>query len=77
MTRIAFELDAPGPVKVTIHDVRGRVLAVLADRPLPAGRHEFLWDGRGVLGTAGSTGVHFVRLESSRGVARSKLVLLK
>jgi hypothetical protein len=77
MTQIAFNLDASGPVRVTLHDVRGRILATLVDGALPAGRHELLWDGRGVLGVGSSSGVHFVRLETARGVEKHKLILLK
>jgi hypothetical protein len=76
-TRLAFNLDASGPVRVTLHDVRGRIIATLVDRALPAGRHEFVWDGRGVSGEGSSSGVHFVRLESARGVEKHKLILLK
>lgn len=76
-TRIAFALDTAGSVKVTIHDVRGRVLAVLADGVLPAGRHELVWDGRGVLGQGESSGVHFVRVETATRVDKHKLILLK
>ncbi len=76
-TRLAFDLEATGPVKVTIHDVRGRIIAVLADRVMAAGRHEFLWDGEGVLGQGASSGVHFVRVETAARVEKQKLILLK
>lgn len=76
-TRLAFDLEATGPVKVTIHDVRGRIIAVLADRVMAAGRHEFVWDGEGVLGQGTSSGVHFVRVETAARVEKQKLVLLK
>jgi hypothetical protein len=77
MTRIAFELDRSGPVRVTLHDVRGRIIATLVDGKMNAGHHEFLWDGRGVMGVGSSSGVHFVRLETARGVEKHKLILLK
>ncbi len=76
-TRLAFDLEVTGPVKVTIHDVRGRVLAVLADGVMEKGRHELLWDGQGVLGQDTSSGVHFVRLETATRVVKQKLILLK
>jgi len=76
-TRLAFNLDASGPVKVTIHDVRGRIIAVLADGVMAAGRHEFVWDGEGVLGQGTSSGVHFVRVETAAKIEKQKLVLLK
>ena len=76
-TRLAFDLESTGPVKVTIHDVRGRILAVLANGVMEKGRHEILWDGQGVLGQAASSGVHFVRLETATRVVKQKLILLK
>ena len=45
-TQVTLELPA-GPerrVRVVIHDVTGRLCAVVADRPFPAGRHTLAWN---------------------------------
>jgi len=45
-TRLSFTLSAPGPVSLSIHDVRGRRVRELLARSLPAGDREIAWDGR-------------------------------
>jgi hypothetical protein len=42
-TRFVFAMPAEAPVHLSIHDVQGRELLVLADGPFPAGRHSIDW----------------------------------
>jgi len=60
--RIAFAVAYEARVRLTVHDVSGREVAVLADGVLPAGRHQAVWSGRLTDGPA-AAGVYFVRLE--------------
>jgi len=53
---------ALGPVRVSIHDVRGREVRVLLDGDLPAAGHRTSWDGRDASGRRVSAGVYFVRV---------------
>jgi chitinase len=39
-TVIAYELDRAGPVRLEVHDLRGRRVGLLVDAVQPAGRHE-------------------------------------
>ncbi|WP_420454126.1 S8 family serine peptidase [Rubrivirga sp.] len=39
-TRIAFSLAEAGPARLAVYDVLGREVAVLAEGPMPEGRHE-------------------------------------
>jgi len=55
--RVWFELAKAGRAKLRVFDVRGRVVATLADGSFEAGRHELVWDGP----KAG--GVYFFRFE--------------
>jgi hypothetical protein len=74
---IPFRLPAPQRVRLLLHDVAGRRVALLADREFPAGEHALLWDGRDEAGHPAGSGVYFVRLEAA-GVSESqKLVLLR
>ncbi len=74
---IPFRLPAPQRVRLLVHDVAGRQVALLADREFPAGEHALVWDGRDIEGRSAGTGVYFVRLEAA-GVSESqKLVLLR
>ena len=67
-TRLAVTLDASRVVRLTVYDVRGRQVAVLADGPLPAGRGVLTFDAVGL-----APGVYVVRLET--GTARAALPL--
>ena len=57
--RVAFVLAAPGPVRLTVLDARGRTVAVLADGPMGAGPHSAAFDGLGL-----APGVYAVRLDA-------------
>lgn len=49
-------------VKLSVLDVQGRVVAVLVDGVLKAGRHQVTWSGEALRGRA-AAGVYFVRYE--------------
>lgn len=76
-TTLAFSLAEPGAVQVRIVDVAGRALATLADAWLPAGRHEFTWDGRAADGALAPAGVYFARFTGPGGVRTERLVLAR
>ena len=62
--QVAFSLDRAARVRLDVIDVAGRRVVTLADRDLPAGRHELAWDGRDQAGHHVATGIYFVRLVS-------------
>jgi hypothetical protein len=76
-TRMLLELRRTAPVRLAVHDVRGRRVAVLHDGPLAAGRHAFDWDPRDRQGERLASGVYFVRVQSPVLEASRKLVLVR
>ena len=76
-TELAFALASPVDAVLTIHDVRGRLVRRLLDRPLPAGRHAVRWDGRDDRGRAMASGVYLARLEAAGTVRERKLTLVR
>jgi hypothetical protein len=60
---VAFDLPREAHLRVTVHDLQGRSVAVLADGLYPAGRHSVIWSGRTDAGRA-VTGMYFVRMEA-------------
>lgn len=76
-TTIAFDLARPGPVRLDIYDLRGRLVRRLVDAALPAGRHEAAWDGRDDQGGAAASGLYFCRLHSSGGASVHKMALVR
>jgi plastocyanin len=62
--RFAIALPRAAPVRLSVHDVAGRVVATIHDGPLPAGEHPFRWDARGRDGRRVESGRYFVRFVS-------------
>ncbi|HET9941404.1 MAG TPA: FlgD immunoglobulin-like domain containing protein, partial [Candidatus Eisenbacteria bacterium] len=76
-TGIAFTLDEPAQVTLTIFDVRGRVVARLADRAMTPGPAQLVWDGRDSQGHAAAAGVYWYQLRAGSFRAARKMVLLR
>jgi hypothetical protein len=72
---IGFTIPAGAPVKVSIHDVSGRLVRVLADgTEFADGRHVVRWDGTNETGRNVAAGVYYVRFVSGGFSASRKLV---
>ena len=61
-TTVALKLRQAGRARLSIHDLAGRRVSLLADGYLDVGSHQFVWDGRdergaraGRLGLEGET----------------------
>lgn len=75
-TRLRYRLGSAASLRLTVHDVRGRRLAVLDEGVRAAGEHELVWDGRDAHGRRQPAGVYLVRLETTAGSATRKLLRL-
>ena len=69
-TTLRFEADQRTPVKIGIHDLLGRTVAVLRKGCVPPGLHRVAWDASGL-----PPGTYVVRLEAGASVASERLVL--
>jgi hypothetical protein len=78
-TTIEYELATDGGATLRIYDAAGRAVRTLvaAASNIAAGTHRVVWDGRDDAGTAVSSGLYVVRLESNGRTATRKLVLLR
>jgi hypothetical protein len=57
---IGLTLPTAQTVRLTIHDLSGRLVREIFTAPLPAGEHAFRWDGLDAAGGTVRTGVYFV-----------------
>jgi flagellar hook assembly protein FlgD len=64
-------------VTLSIYDVAGRLIRVLVDEVIEAGRHERLWNGKDAHGNPVSSGVYFYRLSVAKGALVRKMMLLR
>jgi hypothetical protein len=58
---MAISVPKAASLRVSVLDLQGREVAVLADGGFPAGRHEVRWDGRTSGGQA-AAGLYFIRV---------------
>ncbi len=71
-TTISFNLPIRSIVELKIFDVLGRLVEVLADKEMTAGKHSLRFDGSGL-----ASGVYIYTLKSGNFNAAGKLILLK
>lgn len=76
-TQVRFELARPGPVRVRIYDVRGRLVRTLVDGFRDAGVWDEEWSGRDDDGRSVASGVYHVQLVTQEGAESRKIALVK
>lgn len=76
VAHIVYSLARAGYARLSIVDIQGREVAVLADGVRPAGRHEAEWNGRSEHG-AERAGIYFVRYQVEGDQQIRHLVLMK
>lgn len=71
-TIISFQLRASGLAKLSVFDITGREVALLAEGYLPEGHHQAVFDAGDL-----SSGVYFAKLTAGDFVQTMKLLLIK
>ena len=71
-TAISFALKHPGKTRLQVFDLLGRVVAVLVDRQMDAGRYTIKFQMPEMV-----SGVYFYRLESGNFVSIKKMMMVK
>jgi hypothetical protein len=74
-TSIRFRLDHPADVSVSIHDVTGRRIALLADRRM-AGSNSIEWNGRLEGGGSAPSGLYFASIRTAEMTRQQRFVRL-
>ena len=64
-------------VRLTIYDIRGRLVKLLIDSELEPGTHRTIWDGRNDRGERVSSGIYLYRLASEDKTFTKKMTILK
>ena len=71
-TRIRFDIPQQTQVKLSIYDILGREVGVLADKNMAPGTYEITFDGSKL-----TSGVYFYRLQTGDFMETKKLILVK
>jgi len=74
-TTIIFDLSQTERARVTIFDLLGREVEVIADREFPAGTNELAYNSSGQ--NQASSTIYFYKIETNTGLAIGKMILLK
>ncbi|MBD3179659.1 MAG: T9SS type A sorting domain-containing protein, partial [Candidatus Latescibacteria bacterium] len=77
VTSIRFSIPEEGRVNISVFDIRGRLVATLADGEFPAGSHTVSWDGRNLYGSEVSSGVYLYRLATGKKNLTRKMVMIR
>ncbi len=76
-TQIRFSLLRPMSVRLTIHDMQGRLVASLFQGHREAGEHSIRWNGTDTRGKHAASGVYLISLSSGAEVQRQKVALVR
>jgi len=76
-TSISYRVERAGSVRLTVHDLRGRMVRSLVSASLPAGAHTVGWDGTDASGRSVPSGQYLLRLEAAGAVDGAKIMLAK
>ena len=76
-TRITFDLPVESDVHLAVYDLTGRMVRVLRQGAVGAGRHPVVWDGRDDQGAVAVAGVYFYRLEAGAFQQTRKLIITR
>ncbi len=72
-TVLSYTLPEPSAVTLSIYDMQGRQVQVLAQHAQqPAGKHTVRWDGKTTWGTPVASGVYFSRLEAGNAFTQTR-----
>ncbi|MDP8232801.1 MAG: T9SS type A sorting domain-containing protein, partial [Candidatus Zophobacter franzmannii] len=77
-TRISFNVTEPGLVKISVYDIRGRLVRDLVNRNYSEARTYYEpWNGKDTNGKSVAGGVYFIKMNSNGYKGVKKAVLLK
>ena len=64
-------------MELSVYDMSGRLVGVLADRVFTAGTHEVTWNGRDLSGARVPSGTYMARVVSGQDAQTTKLMMVK
>lgn len=76
-TSVAYRLPQSQGVRITVHDVRGRLVRTLVDGDAGVGEHVALWDGTQDGGTRAPAGLYFITMRTGSATSTQRVVLAR
>ncbi|MDP8207559.1 MAG: T9SS type A sorting domain-containing protein [Candidatus Electryonea clarkiae] len=76
-TLINFEIPKPCHAELAVFNLTGRLVKVLSEGTLSAGRYQETWDGCDLTGNEAASGIYFVKLSNGYESRIEKTVLIR
>ncbi len=76
-TTISYSLKEPGPIEISVYNIKGQKVKVLVDEYVSAGNHGIAWDGTDKQGRPVSSGVYFYRMSTPDRTLVKKMTMVK
>ena len=74
-TQVSFQVPAQVETRVSVYDVSGRLVNLLANESFAPGAHSVGWDGRDTGGEPVGAGVYFIRMQAGEFNATRAIVV--
>lgn len=74
---VEFMINKLQEIRLSIFDLLGREVNILAKGQFQTGRYRARWQGTGAQGAAVSTGIYFIRLQSDQASQIRRLLLIR
>ena len=75
--RIVYRIPVAGPAAMTVHDLRGRLVATLFEGDASVGLHDTVWRGVADDGRSVVSGTYIVRIRSAGGTASRTVTMVQ
>ncbi|MCP4290374.1 MAG: T9SS type A sorting domain-containing protein [bacterium] len=76
-TKVSFTLEHGENVNLSIYDITGKCIAVLADGTFEAGAHSLDWQGKDLQGQSVASGTYFARMTTTDKMVSTKMMLVR
>ncbi len=76
-TTIRFAVPVPGRVEISIYNILGQLVLVLADRRYEPGSYSLIWDGTGAAGKLVASGIYLYEMRTVNTVIVKKMLYLR
>ena len=73
---VPFSLPSMAKVKITVYNILGRQVKIIANKKYNAGKQTVIWDGKDVASNMTASGVYFIVMRNEKGIVGSKKVVL-
>ena len=77
VTNIEFELPEAEELSLKVYDIRGSLVATLADGHRDAGKYQVVWNAKNMKGAPVASGIYLLKMTAGEFTATKKMTLLR